>query len=186
MENSAGYLKLMESVKRGCAEGENCFNPNGCDKTGRVKCFHKYCNQFKWVIDRANHYAEKLGIPAAEILDSWEKRRSYWYMNYYQDCNQPLIEADNVRVFNNVAEMLESIGENKFRCPLCGGVSTNPYECNSGVIVSKIKDGKDGPCNWKVYGLFGDLGKGTFVYCKYELRGERIFMPLSWEKEKAA
>jgi hypothetical protein len=192
LENSTGYLRLKKSVEHDCAEGENCFNPNGCDKQRyryenrhcyvNTKCFHGYCDKFKWVIDRANHYSEKLSIPAEEILNSWEVARDYWYMNYYQDCKQPLINTESVRVFNTIDDMLVAVGEKKFRCPLCGGVSTNPYECNSGVIVPKIKDGKDGPCNWKVYGLLGDLGKGVFVYCKSELQGERIFMPLAWEK----
>ena len=100
-------------------------------------------------------------------------------MNYYQEANQPLIKGDNVKVFDTVEDMMKSIKEYKFRCPACGGISTDPYECNSGVI----SDGN--PCDWKVYGLFGDLGKGAYVYCKDKLKGENIFMPLAWEnKEK--
>lgn len=41
---------------------------------------------------------------------------------------------------------------------------------------------KNRVCDWKVYGLFKDLGKGVFVYCKNEIRGERIFMPVEWEE----
>jgi hypothetical protein len=96
-------------------------------------------------------------------------------MNYYQDGKQPEIKGDRIRTFESVQKMFESIGTHKFRCPACGGISSNPYECNSEI---KIKGKK---CDWKVYGLFGDLGKGVFVYCKKELRGETIFMPLSWE-----
>lgn len=193
-----GYEKLMEAVIRDCNEGEGCFNPDGCDKeftkmvpaegtmkkyTDMVckvntKCFHQYCDKFKWVIDRAKHYGEKLGLNWEDILDSWEADRSYWYMNYYQECNQPEIKGDKVRVFETVDEMLKAIGEKKFRCPACGGISTNPYECNSGKEMSNGKI-----CDWKVYGLFRDLGKGVFVYCKDKLRGETIFMPVAWEKE---
>jgi hypothetical protein len=54
------------------------------------KCYHKYCDKYKWVIERAKHYAQKTGIPYEEIIEIWEEDRSYWYMNYYQDCNQPL------------------------------------------------------------------------------------------------
>jgi hypothetical protein len=193
MNECQGYLKLKESVEHDCLEGQNCFNPNGCDKEEyrrengncyrNIKCFHAYCNKFKWIIDRANHYSEKLGIPAEEILNSWENSRDYWYMNYYQDGNQPLIDSKAIKVFDTVEELQKAIGGMNFRCPLCGGISTNPYECNSGVIVSKIKDGKDGPCNWKVYGFLGDLGKGVYVYVKSELRGQRIFMPVAWERE---
>lgn len=177
-----GYKKLMESVKRDCNERNSCgcFNPEGCNtenarigkygEEGYKSCFHKYCDKFKWVIDRAKHYGEKTGLDWEDILDSWEEDRSYWYMNYYQDCNQPEIKGDKVKVFETVKDMINSIGEKRFRCPSCGGISTDPYKCNGG-------------CDWKVYGLFGDLGKGVFVYCKDKLKGETIFMPLAWEQD---
>ena len=66
--------------------------------------------------------------------------------------------------------------EVKFDCPYCGEISTDPYECNSGAKVSDDKI-----CDWKVYGLFGDLGKGTFIYCKDKGKGETIFTPIAWE-----
>lgn len=188
MIGTKGYDELKTSVERDCNERNQCgcFNPNGCNvenasigkygEEGYKHCFHKYCDKFKWTMDRAEHYSKKTGIPADEILNSWEEKRSYWYMNYYQDSNQPEIKGDNVRVFGTVEEMLKSIGEKKFRCPSCNGVSTNPYSCNSGVI----KD-NDKVCDWKVYGLFGDLGKGVNVFVKEKLSGETIFMPLAWE-----
>jgi hypothetical protein len=77
--------------------------------------------------------------------------------------------------------MRNSIGEKGFRCPACGGVSKNPYACNSGL---PLKGTKNGLCDWKVYGLFSDMGKGIFVYCKDKLKGEAIFMPLAWEAEE--
>lgn len=192
-----GYEELKKSVIDNCNEGEGCFNPNGCDHefyrrvpaeglnkkyTDTVtkcvsKCGHKYCDKFKWVIDRANHYGEKLDLNWEDVLDSWEENRSYWYMNYYQDANQPEIKGDKVRVFETVEDLHKSIGSKGFRCPSCGGISKNPYECNSELEV----DGK--ACNWKVYGLFGHLGKGVFVYVKDKLSGEDLFMPISWEDE---
>ena len=111
-------------------------------------------------------------------MDSWESDRDYWYMNYYQDCNQPAITGGKVRVFNTAEELQASVGNVGFRCPCCGGVSASPYACDSGVV---IRDGQK--CDWKVYGLFGDIGKGIFVYCKDRLRGETIFMPIAWENQ---
>jgi hypothetical protein len=181
---SRGYESLKAAVKRDCnKEGScGCFNQNGRDVLNQIKdgkrCFHDYCNKFKWVIERAKHYAEKLGLNWEDILDSWEADRTYWYMNYYQESNQPEINGDKVKAFETVDEMLKSIGDKKFRCPACGGISTNPYECNSGLEMSKGKI-----CDWKVYGLFGDMGKGVFVYCKDKLKGQTIFMPIAWEKE---
>ena len=199
-EGHKGYNSLKAAVERDCngSSGNGCFNANGCDKEFTVmvpsegvmkqytdtvcrmntKCTHEYCDKFKWVIDRAKHYGEKLGLNWEDILASWEAKRSYRYMNYYQDCNQPEIKGDRVRVFETVDEMLASIGSREFRCPACGGISKSPYECNSGIKVSKGK-----VCDWKVYGLFGDMGKGVFVYIKEKLTGETIFMPIAWEKE---
>lgn len=179
-----GYEKLRAAVERDCNdEGHcGCFNPNGCNvmhqrKNGKY-CPNAYCDKFKWVIDRAKHYSEKLGLNWKDILNSWENQRDYWYMNYYQEAHQPKIEGNNVRVFETVDEMLASIVEMKFRCPACGGISTDPYACNSGL---EIKKGKI--CDWKAYGLFGTLGKGVTVYCKDKLRSETIFMPVAWEED---
>jgi hypothetical protein len=204
IEECQGYKKLMDSVMHDVSSGQGCFNLNGCDhefyhtvqqdnpklvemgfKTACKhisNCTHKYCDKFKWVLDRANHYAEKTGCEASEILDVWENARNYWYMNYYQESNQPEIKADSVKIFETIDDLLKSIGKDGFRCPRCKGVSTDPYECNSGVIVKNIKDKNDGPCNWKGYGLFQDLGKGIYIFVKDKLKGERIFMPISWEK----
>lgn len=194
---SKGYKSLIEKVKNDCTE--DCFNENGCnhefyryelsegnskkytDKVCRhiSKCGHKYCDKFKWIIDRAKHYADKTGLNWEDILDSWEDNCNYWYMNYYQDCNQPEIKGDKVSVFETVEEMIKAIGEKQFRCPSCGGISTSPYKCNTGLEMSKGKI-----CDWNVKGLFQDLGKGIFIYCKDKLAGETIFMPVSWENEK--
>ncbi len=170
-----GYEKLKTAVERDC-KVSGCFNPDGCNSAGNSHCTHRYCDQFKWVIDRAKHYGENLGLDWHEVLNSWEATRTYWYMNYYQEYNQPQIAGNKMRVFETVEEMLTSIGKDGFRCAKCDGVTTNPYSCNSGLEMSKGTI-----CDWKVFGLFGDLGKGIYVYCKDKLRGERIFMPIAWE-----
>lgn len=134
--------------------------------------------KYDWIINRAQHYADKFDLTVDEILNSWEEDRNYWYMNYYQDSNQPLIEGDRVRTFETVEDLLTSIGEKKFRCPSCDGISTNPYACDSGDEMSKGK-----VCDWKVYGLFGGLGKDVFVFVKEKVKGEHMFMPITWEDD---
>lgn len=155
-----GYRKLLAAVERDESQSRGG---------------HNYRGKLAWVVARAKHYAEKTGLSAESILDSWESRRTYWYMNYYQECEQPEIKGDNVRVFETVADLLASIGKEGFRCPMCSGVSKSPYECDSGLKV----DGKT--CDWKVYGLFRDLGKGVSVFVKEKLKGESLFMPVAWE-----
>lgn len=189
-----GLESLRAAVSRDCVEAGGTLHEDGCcrvsaemrDNSGSLcykqeggcaKCSHDYCNKFKWVLERAQHYADKLGIDRDGLLASWEEDRSYWYMNYYQDSNQPLIAGDKVRVFDTVEDFRAALGNIEFRCPACGGVSKSPYECNSGIAT------KGKVCDWKVYGLFGDMGKGVYVFCKDKLKGETMFMPLAWESE---
>lgn len=165
---STGYNKLREAVDADCREGGGTIHPEGCVSCGG-KCFHKYCDKFKWVIDRAKSYGMAMGLDWEKILDSWEADRRYWYMNYYQECNQPEIKSENVKLFETTQELKEAIGKMRFRCPACGKETPDPYECKA--------------CGWKVYGFLGDMGKGVFVYVKEKLKGENIFMPISWEED---
>lgn len=156
-----GYKKLLAAVE---------------NDEARAPKFHDYRRKLNWTIERAQHYAEKTDLSASDILDAWERQRSYWYMNYYQDCNQPLLTSDHVRVFETLDELKQAIGKAGFRCPRCGAVSKSPYECDSG---AEMEPGE--VCNWKVYGLFRDLGKGIYIFVKAEMRGQLIFMPVAWE-----
>ena len=158
--SSDGYKTLLAAVEKDEA-GKSCHDCRG---------------KLSWVIERAKHYAEVTGLDASQILNVWERERNYWYMNYYQDCNQPLLTSSKVRVFESQRELVNSIGKSKFRCPMCGGVSKNPYSCDTGLEMSKGKI-----CDWKVGGLFRDLGKGVFIFLKDKMQGETIFMPIAWE-----
>jgi hypothetical protein len=154
IEDSAGYKSLANAVKK-----DETDNPN----------FHDYRGKLDWIVNRAKHYAKKTGLDPTDILNSWEKDRNYWYMNYYQDSNQPEIKGDFVRVFETFEDLKKNIKKPEFRCPSCGGVSKNPYKCTCD------------KCDWKSYGLFGTAGKGVFVFIKKELKGEEIFKPIAWE-----
>ena len=143
----------------------------------------RYHKKLQWIVERAQHYAEISYISSAEVLTIWESRRDYWYMNYYQDSKQPILNSEKVRIFDTTDDLLNSLSEMKFRCPRCKGISTSPYECNSGIITIVDRD-KNKPCDWKVYGLFADLGKGVHIFVKDGLRHENIFMPIEWEEKK--
>jgi hypothetical protein len=162
-----GYRKLLNAVE--------------CDEQkGR---FHDYRGKLEWVVSRAKHYAEMTGLGVEKILDAWESRRNYWYMNFYQECNQPLIKDGKVRVLADEEDFVKSVGDLGFRCPHCNGVSKSPYRCTDGKMVELINsNGKKKKCNWAVGGLFGDLGKGIYIFLKSAMAGERIFMPVAWEK----
>lgn len=166
IEESAGYKKLLAAVERDEQESPR---------------FHDYRAKLAWVIARASQYAEKTGLEASDILNTWEEKRSYWYMNYYQDCNQPNLDSDGVRVFDTTEQALESIGKAGFRCPMCNGISKSPYHCTTGLKMPKSEK----ICDWKVGGLFGDLGKGIHVFLKEKMLGEQIFLPIAWEDKGA-
>lgn len=167
IEESDGYKKLHDAIMKDERSGRTVDE--------RMRTLH-------FAIDRAKHYEEKIGISASEMLTAWESRRNYWYMNYYQDANQPKIQGDSVRVFDTVDDLLASIGKEGFRCPHCKGVSKSPYQCDSGMKLPLINShGKPEVCNWKVFGLFGSLGKGVYVFVKEKVSGENMFMPVAWE-----
>lgn len=44
---------------------------------------------FKWIIARATHHAYMHNVTLDVILNKWEEGKDYWWLNAYQDCNQP-------------------------------------------------------------------------------------------------
>lgn len=55
--------------------------------------------KFYWVIGRAKHYAHHTGKDIDSVLGEWENERTYWWLNYYQDCNQPKIHTNSVKSY---------------------------------------------------------------------------------------
>jgi hypothetical protein len=101
---------------------------------------------------RLENYSQKTGISKDEILIAFEKKRNVNTVNFYQTANFPLLE--DVFVFETLDDFKKKFPSGKTVCPSCGKESTDPYEC------SQPK------CDWKVYGLLGDLGKGIKVIIK--------------------
>jgi hypothetical protein len=184
-----GIDSLREAVINDCKKGQDCFNENGCDhefyrtlpqdnpkliEMGMTKkcchiskCSHKYCDKYKWTIERAKHYAEKTGKTYLQILEIWEKTRSYWYESFYQECNQPLLEGDNIIFYDDwIKQLEERFGKDPkkwaFVCPACGHVQTA-----QDFIDNKIEDfetkvyfscigryiNKTHGCDWTLGGL---------------------------------
>ena len=167
----SGYEKLKASVIKDCSQKGDCrtFNPEGCDKE-HCTCFHRYCDKFKWVIDRAKLYAEKTGLRWEDILSGWEKNRTYWYMNYYQDCNQPGFEnGDEVRVFETLEDVKASFKGKGFRCPTCKKISEDPCTCTH--------------CGWSVHGLIPC--ESVYAFAKDKVAIYNIFRPVAWRKKRS-
>lgn len=54
-----------------------------------------FLRKFKWVIGRAMHYAYATESSIEFILNHWEEKRNYWWLNYYQDSHQPKYYTHN-------------------------------------------------------------------------------------------
>lgn len=123
------------------------------------------------ILTRVENYSKILGIPKEEILAAFEKNRNVCTVNFYQESNFPLLE-DGILILESIDDFKQKFPSHKSICPACGGVSTDYYECNSGVkretITGKGKNKKktEFVCDWKVFGLLGDLGKGIKVIIK--------------------
>lgn len=192
MSNQADKVKKgIESIKVSVIKDtvkSGCFNENGCDKTGSDnKCFHNYCNTYAWIIERAKHYAEACGLDYLSVLETWEEDRSYWYMNYYQDCNQPKINPSESQVlyseWESQGEALYGTDKHQwvFKCPSCGNeqkpaefieIDRQPNTALSNCI-GRYK--KDTGCDWSLGGLLSihklSVVKGARVFPVFEFSG---------------
>lgn len=94
------------------------------------------------------NWSKHLGLSQLEVLQSIEKSRRVNAVNHYQESKMPLL--DDVRVYEGAEGFKDDHKGLGFRCPSCGGVSTNPQECNA----------DPQKCNWKSYGFLGCMGEG--------------------------
>ena len=108
----------------------------------------------KNIIDtRLENYSFHTGLSKDEILNALENKRNYSAVNFYQETKLPLLE-DGIIVLDSLKEFKDKFPSGKSTCPSCGKESTDYYECSQY------------NCDWKVYGLLGDLGKGIKVIIK--------------------
>ena len=94
-----------------------------------------------------------------------------WYIEQFGRTPDEGKEAKKEELATALSSMMYGGFEDRRRYEAALTAITDPYECKA--------------CGWKVYGLFGDMGKGVFVYIKSELKGCNMFMPISWVEEKA-
>ncbi len=184
-----GFDSIRAAVMEDCKKGENCFSENGCTKEryknfpeddialnkmgfktkciAQTRCTHDYCGKLKWILERAKHYAIKTNKTIDEILEIWETDRTYWYMNYYQDCNQPLLDSDTILLYDDwINELKNRFGDDakkwSFKCPSCGEIQNtqdfidnNIESPENKVYINCIgRYIKNRGCNWTLGGLF--------------------------------
>ena len=84
--DSAGYLSLRAAY----------LNDVRKKRTGRSK--QELLKKFLWVLARAKHYASKQNTFVDIILNQWEEKRTYWWLNFYQDSNMPKLGTGRKRM----------------------------------------------------------------------------------------
>lgn len=190
-EIKKGIESLLASIQQDCKEGNDCFNPAGCDKVrhlhlpedrpglvemgiktkcvANTKCFHDYCGKYKWILDRAEMYAKLTGKTRDEVLTAWEEQRTYWYMNFYQEANQPEIKTEGINIFLHedwIKALTTKFGTDskqwKFKCASCGNVQSQQDFIDNGAkehvdnvyysCLGRYVKGKG--CDWTLGGLF--------------------------------
>lgn len=127
-------------------------------------------------------YSLVMGIPPRDLLVAFENNRNYSAINFYQQANFPALAG--VVLIENIDEFKRLYPSGRFRCPSCGGESTSPYECNTGLQVGEGKAQR--VCDWKSYGLFGTMGMGMRIAFREGFlehpKVEDIFMPVEAAK----
>lgn len=123
--------------------------------------------KYEWALARAQQYADRLGTDRETVLAAWEEDRDYWYVNYYQESNQPDLagkigavtlaewRAEGERLYGK--EQLDW----RFRCPACGHVQTMRQFKEAGLnpqlaylnCASRHNLGGKADCKWTIGGL---------------------------------
>lgn len=83
-----GYKSLKEAYMRDSREAGKEKRP--------MRNKEEFYKHFQWVIARCLHYASKQNRQPWDVLNDWESKRTYWWLNYYQDGNQPKIRPESV------------------------------------------------------------------------------------------
>jgi hypothetical protein len=165
--------ELLSQIKKDCL----CLPKHKNNKIDKYDQ-HRSLQCIKFVTGLISHYSHHTGIDKNIILDALESKRTYWALNYYQAANFPRLET--VEIFETLEDFKLKFPSGKFLCPLCGGHSTNPYECNT----KRKANTKSGICDWKSYGLFGCAGKGYTFTIKTEFiknfKTNTIFKPIEF------
>ncbi|MCG6228103.1 hypothetical protein [Vibrio furnissii] len=83
-----GYKSLKEAYMRDARNAGKEARP--------MRSKEEFYKRFQWVVNRCVHYAHALNKKPWDVLDEWESKRDYWWLNYYQGSNQPKIRPESI------------------------------------------------------------------------------------------
>lgn len=180
----SGRERLKAAITKDCHQSGHQFTAAGCSPLGHKTCNAGYCSKFNWVLARAQDYAQALGLDIDAVLDCWEDHRSYWYMNYYQESNQPKLGQPGVIMFNDwVNQLKTTYGPDPkdwaFQCPGCHHVQTMGdfialgVDGNSAYVECIGRHKKGVGCDWAAYGFLTitktKVVKNAIVYDVFDI-----------------
>lgn len=92
VSKTPGYVSLkaayIRDVQEAAKSQDKGYHPMRSKK--------EFLEHFRWVIGRAEHYAHHKNTTIDVILNEWEDKRTYWWLNYYQNNRQPLLNRSSV------------------------------------------------------------------------------------------
>lgn len=130
------------------------FTEDSWNKNDRFK------DKLEWIREMVGQYAGAMGIDVDEVVEDFEKRRTYSWPNYYQPANFP--DLSKAEVYETLEDFRK--GNQEFQCPRCGSIGKDPFSC-----VHRINN--DGICDWTVSG-FLDIGS------RHVIVKDRSFTPV--------
>lgn len=93
VSKTTGYLSLKAAYVHDVQESEK--NKRRFGHAMRNK--PEFLRLFNWVISRAKHYAQIQNVTIDVILNEWENKRNYWWLNYYGDSRQPKSHSGSMK-----------------------------------------------------------------------------------------
>lgn len=89
LAKSPGYRSLKAAYERDAQKAGKYDSP--------LRKKAELYRHFQWVINRAKHYAERKNQSIEQVLNTWERGRTYWWLSYYQDGNMPKLPSGKPR-----------------------------------------------------------------------------------------
>lgn len=136
-------------------------------------------------------YSAAFGVGQSALLAALEKRRTYQATGFYRRANFPPL--DSVLLVDDMRAFKKRFPSGNFRCPVCGGISTNPVRCNSNLEIGEGDARR--VCDGKSYGVdatgarvmrvafrdgFLDKPGVTEIFMPIELEGQNDGAPPAW------
>lgn len=79
VSKSKGYKSLKAAYVYDVQKSVHRARKGWSDRSKEEFRYH-----FKRAIGLAMHYAHKWNLPLEVVLDHWESKRDYWWLNFYQ------------------------------------------------------------------------------------------------------